>query len=69
MGHARSPHIPHDRMVRLSRPAPRFRRSGSCEEDSPLYFEANEWRGTQSAILRDVSREPKLVAVGHLLAE
>ena len=34
-----------------------------------LYVEANEWRGTQFAILRDVSGEPELVAVGHLLAD
>ena len=34
----------------------------------PLYLEANEWRGTQFVILRDVSGEHELVAVGHLLA-
>lgn len=35
----------------------------------PQYAEANEWRGTQFAILRDVSGEPELVAIGHLLTE
>ena len=35
----------------------------------PEYMEANEGRGTQFAILRDVSGEPKFIASGHLLAE